>query len=166
MYRNINVDGSLQGSSLNVITDISDPNIDFSGTITGNLSSSPSFRFTGMLDSLKTLPLHLTPEPLIARGQIDATIPVINENYLEANVLVTKALLISGEQRLPLDTIQFVSGRNDTAQFMTLKSDVANARLSGQYRYTDLGKIFQKSIEPYFSVTPLGSMPVDKSASP
>ena len=154
VYRNINVDGTLQGSSLNVITDIKDPNIDFNGTITGNISSNPSFRFTGMLDSIKTFPLHLTPEPLIARGQIDATIPVINENYLEANVLVTNALLISGEQRLPLDTIQFVSGRNDTAQFMTLKSDVANARLTGQYRYTDLGKIFQKSIEPYFSVTP------------
>ncbi len=158
VYRNIKVDGTLQGTSLTVATDINDPNIDFNGTITGNISSNPSFRFTGMLDSLKTMPLHLTPEPLIARGQIEATIPVINKNYLEANVLVTKALLISGEHRLPLDTIQFVSGRSDTAQFMTLKSDVANARLSGQYRYTDLGMIFQKSIEPYFSVTPAASI--------
>jgi len=158
VYRNINVDGTIKGSSLNVVTDINDPNIDFNGTITGNISSNPSFRFTGMLDSLKTFPLHLTPEPLIARGQIDGTIPIINENYLEANVLITKALLVSGEQRLPLDTIQFVSGRNDTAQFMTLKSDVSIARLSGQYRYTDLGKIFQKSIEPYFSVAPAASI--------
>jgi len=157
VYRNIKVDGTLNGSLLNVTTDINDPNVDFNGTINGNISSNSSFRFTGMLDSIKTFPLHLTPEPLLARGQIDATIPVINKNYLEANVLITKALLVSGEQRLPLDTIQFVSGRNDTAQFMTLKSDVANARLSGQYRYSDLGKIFQQSIEPYFSVTPAGA---------
>ena len=156
VYRNINVDGSLQGSSLNVITDINDPNIDFNGTITGNISADPSFRFTGMLDSIKTFPLGLTPEPLIARGKIDGTIPVMNANYLEADVLITDALLVTGSQRLPLDTVQFVSGRNDTAQFMTLKSDVANARISGQYRYTDIGKIFQKSIEPYFSVTPAG----------
>ena len=156
VYRNINVDGSLQGSSLNVITDINDPNIDFNGTITGNISADPSFRFTGMLDSIKTFPLGLTPQPLIARGKIDGTIPVMNANYLEADVLITDALLVTGSQRLPLDTVQFVSGRNDTAQFMTLKSDVANARISGQYRYTDIGKIFQKSIEPYFSVTPAG----------
>ena len=156
VYRNINVDGSLQGSSLNVITDINDPNIDFNGTITGNISADPSFRFTGMLDSIKTFPLGLTPEPLIARGKIDGTIPVMNANYLEADVLITDALLVTGSQRLPLDTVQFVSGRNDTAQFMTLKSDVATARISGQYRYTDIGKIFQKSIEPYFSVTPAG----------
>src|SRR4029079_13605850 len=45
-----------------------------------------------------------------------------------------------------------------TAQYMQLNSDVVNAHLSGQYRYTDLGKIFQKSIEPYFSVTPPGTI--------
>ena len=156
-YRNINVDGTLKGSTLDLRTDIDDPNIDFNGTITGNLSSNASLHITGMLDSIKTFPLGLTPEPLIARGKIDADIPVVNANYLEANVLLTQALLVSGEQRLPLDTVQFVSGRTDTAQFMTLKSDVANARLSGQYRYTDLGKIFQNSIEPYFSVTPGGT---------
>jgi hypothetical protein len=41
---------------------------------------------------------------------------------------------------------------------MTLRSDVANARLNGQYRYTDLGKIFQKSIEPYFQIAPANTL--------
>src|SRR4030095_6341759 len=71
-----------------------------------------------------------------------------------ANVLVTKALFVSGSNRLPLDTIQFVSGRNDSEQFMTLKSDVATARLSGEFNYADLGEIFQNSIPPYFPVPP------------
>ena len=154
VYRNINVNGSIKGSSLHVITDINDPNLHLNGTLTGNMSANPSFHFEGMLDSIKTLPLNLTTQPLIARGEIKADIPVMNANYLEANVLVTKALLVTADQRLPLDTIQFVSGRSDTAQFITLKSDVANARINGQYRYTDLPLIFQKSIEPYFSVAP------------
>ncbi|HJS55633.1 MAG TPA: translocation/assembly module TamB domain-containing protein, partial [Chitinophagaceae bacterium] len=158
VYRNINVDGRLRGSSINLTTDVDDPNIDLNGTLTGNISSNSSFRFTGMVDSIKTLPLNLTQQPLLARGQIEASIPVVNKNYLEANILITKALLVSAEQRLPLDTIHFVSGRNDTAQFMTLESDVAKARLSGQYRYSDLGKIFQKSIEPYFSIAPAGTI--------
>jgi len=158
VYRNIKVDGNINGSSLKVITDINDPNLDLNGTLTGNISENPSFHFTGMLDSIKTFPLNLTPQPAIVRGKIDANIPVINENYLEANVLMTNALLVSADQRLPLDTIEFVSGRSDTAQFMTLRSDVANARLSGQYRYTDLGKIFQKSIEPYFQIAPANTL--------
>ena len=154
----LNVNGAINGSSLNVVTDINDPNLDLNGTLTGNISDNPSFHFTGMLDSIKTFPLNLTPQPAIVRGKIDANIPLINENYLEANVLMTNALLVSADQRLPLDTIEFVSGRNDTAQFMTLRSDVANARLNGQYRYTDLGKIFQKSIEPYFQVAPANTL--------
>ena len=158
VYRNIKVDGAINGYSLNVITDINDPNLDLNGTLTGNISDNPSYHFTGMLDSIKTFPLNLTPKPAIVRGKIDADIPVINENYLEANVLMTNALLVSADQRIPLDTIEFVSGRNDTTQFMTLKSDVANARLNGQYRYTDLGKIFQKSIEPYFQIAPANTL--------
>jgi translocation and assembly module TamB len=158
VYRNIKVDGTIHGYSLNVITDINDPNIDLNGTLTGNISDNPSYHFTGMLDSIKTFPLNLTPQPAMVRGKIDADIPVINENYLEANVLITKALLATADQRLPLDTIEFISGRNDTAQFMTLRSDVANAKLSGQYRYTDLGNIFQKSIEPYFQVSPANTL--------
>lgn len=158
VYRNIKVDGSVKGNALKVIADINDPNLDLNGTLTGNISSNPSFHFEGMLDSIKALPLQLTTQPLIARGKIVADIPVANENYLEANVLVTKALLVSKDQRLPLDTIQFTSGRDNVGQFMTLKSDVANARINGQYRYTDLPLIFQKSIEPYFSVTPANTL--------
>lgn len=158
VYRNIKVDGSISGSSLNVVTDINDPNLVMNGTLIGNISDNPSYHFTGMLDSIKTFPLNLTPQPAIVRGKIEADIPMINANYLEANILMTNALLVSADQRLPLDTIEFVSGRNDTAQFMTLKSDVANARINGQYRYTDLGKIFQKSIEPYFQVVPANTL--------
>jgi hypothetical protein len=158
VYRNIDINGTLKNSLLNVTTDINDPNIDLNGVLTANISTNSSFRFDGMIDSIKTLPLHLTTQPFIARGKIEADIPVMNKYYLEANILITKAVLVSSEKRLPLDTIEFISSRNDTAQFMTLRSDVAYAKLSGEYRYTDLGKIFQKSIEPYFSVTPANAI--------
>jgi translocation and assembly module TamB len=157
-YRNIDVSGKLQKSTYTVIADVHDPNADIDGTLTGTISDNPSFRFEGMIDSLKTLPLHFTTQPVVVRGKIDADVPVMNENYLEANVLITKALIVSSSQRLPLDTIQFISGRNDSASFMSLSSDVANARISGKYRYTELGEIFQKSIEPYFAVTPAATI--------
>jgi len=157
VYRNITLNGNIHQNVFTVTTDVNDPNVDLNGTATGNLSANPSFRFEGMIDSIKTLPLHFTTEPLVFRGKVDADVPVINKDYLEANVLITKALFVSEAQRLQLDTIQFNSGRTDTAQFMQLKSDVATARISGQYRYTDLGLIFQKSIEPYFAVAPGGA---------
>jgi hypothetical protein len=93
VYRNIKVNGNINGSALNVATDINDPNLDLNGTLTGNVSDNPSFHFTGMLDSIKTFPLNLTPQPAIVRGKIDADIPVINENYLEATILMHKCFI-------------------------------------------------------------------------
>jgi hypothetical protein len=47
--------------------------------------------------------------------------------------------------------------------FMTLKSDVVTARLNGEYRYADLGEIFQNSIQPYFAVAPASTIRKTKS---
>ncbi|MES1215880.1 MAG: translocation/assembly module TamB domain-containing protein, partial [Bacteroidota bacterium] len=152
VYRNINLNGNIRQSSFTANADINDPNIDLQGTATGNYSSVTSFRFIGAADSIKMHALHLTPGPLIFRGAINANVPVITADELKANVLITKALFVSGTNRLPLDTILFTSGRSDSSQFMNLRSDVATVNITGQYRYTELGEIFQNSIQPYFPV--------------
>jgi hypothetical protein len=152
-YRNISLNGSLRKNNFSVAVDSKDPNAYLNLTASGNLSSNPSYKINGFVDSLKTLPLHLTTEPLVFRGKIDADIPSANPDYLEADVLITKALFVSGNDRLPLDTLHLVSGRSDTGQYIRLNSDIANAQLAGKYRFADLGNIIQNNINPYFSIT-------------
>jgi hypothetical protein len=100
------------------------------------------------------LPLHFTADPLIFRVKINADVPAISADRLDCKCFNNKRIICIGTNRLPLDTVQFVSGRNDTPQFMTLKSDVATARLSGEYRYAILAKFLSNSIQPYFAVAP------------
>jgi hypothetical protein len=89
-----------------------DPNADLDGTASGTFSTTiTSFRFQGSIDSIKTMPLHYTDLPVVFRGKIDADIPVINDEYIEGNILMTKALFVSADQRLPLDTIRLISGK-------------------------------------------------------
>ena len=104
-----------------------------------------------MIDSIKTLPLHLTTEPLIVRGKIDGDASDLSADNVNANILVTQALFVSGSNRLSLDTIQLQSGKNDTAKFIHFNSSIANASITGQYRLADLGNIMQNSIQPYFN---------------
>ncbi|MBC7948850.1 MAG: translocation/assembly module TamB [Chitinophagaceae bacterium] len=153
-YRNITVDGKLNGDKYTVTADVRDPNVDLDGTLTGNMSVNPSFQFDGFIDSAKLMPLGFATQPLVVRGKIVADVPVINADNIEADVLLTEALFVSSAQRLPLDTVHFVAGGAGSSRFMRLNSDVANASINGQYRYTDLGKIFQNSLQPYFSVAP------------
>jgi len=158
-YHNIKASGSLRGTAFNVKTDINDPNIDLNLAISGNLSKNPSFKINGMVDSIKLQPLHFTPDPMVFRGRIDGTVANLNADNPDLDVLITKALFVSNEQRLPLDTVQLVSGRNDTANYIQLRSDVANVMLVGQYYFAELGSIIQSSIQPYFAVTPPSKTP-------
>lgn len=158
-YRNIKASGSLRGTAFNVKTDVNDPNIDLNLTASGNFSDNPSFRINGMVDSIKLQPLHFTPDPMIFRGRIDGTLANLNADNPDINLLITKALLVSNNDRLPLDTVQINSGRNDTANYIQLRSDIANAFLVGQYRLADLGSIIQNTIQPYFTVTPPATTP-------
>jgi hypothetical protein len=153
-YHNLHLDGSLKQTSFVTTADINDPNIDLNLTVSGNFGNSTSFNIEGRVDSVKTLPLHFTTQPLTFRGQINGKVANVNPDYLNANILITNALFVSNDKRLPMDTIQLVSGRNDAGNFMHLTSDVINAHLTGQYRLSDLGSIMQSSIQPYFSVTP------------
>jgi hypothetical protein len=158
-YRNIKASGSLRGTSFNVKTYVNDPNADLNLTVSGNFSSNPSFQVNGMVDSIKLQPLHFTPDPMIFRGGIDGTVANLNADNPDIDLLITKALFVSNEDRLPLDTVQLNSGRNDTANFIQLKSDIANAMLVGQYRLAELGSIIQNTIQPYFTVTPPAKTP-------
>lgn len=152
-YRNIALNGSLRKNNFIVDVASKDPNAYLNLTASGNLSSNASYKINGFIDSLKTLPLHLTTQPLVFRGKIEADIPSANPDYLEADILITKALFVSGTNRLPLDTVHLVSGRSDTGQFIRLNSDIATAQLAGKYRFADLGSIIQNNIDPYFSVS-------------
>ena len=154
-YRNIDLSGVVQQNNYNIYADIRDPNIVLSGQFTGDMSSNPSIRFTGTIDSIKTLPLGFTKIPMIARGKVQAYIPVMTARTLEADILVTEALIVANNQRLPLDSIHLIAERDGEQQIIRLSSDVATGEIRGVYWYGELATIFSNSIEPYFSVTPV-----------
>ncbi|MFL5787135.1 MAG: translocation/assembly module TamB domain-containing protein [Flavisolibacter sp.] len=153
-YKNIKLNGRLKENAFTAKTVIKDPNIDVNLTASGSLNSTGTYTAYGMIDSIKTLPLHFTTQPMVFRGQIDAKASNITADNPDANILITKALVVANNKRLPLDSIQLSSGKTDTASFIRLKSNIANASIIGQYKIADLGNIVQSTIEPYFSVAP------------
>lgn len=159
-YHNIKLDGSLRGKNFVVHADANDPNAALDLTATGSLTNNPSYTIHGMIDSVKTLPLHLTTEPMVFRGRVDGTVSNLSADNMDADVMITNALVVSGTNRLTLDTVQLLSGSNENGNFIQLKSDIANARIAGQYRLADLGNIVQNTIQPYFAVKPAAAAPV------
>lgn len=162
-YHNIDIKGSLIKTVFDIDLKSRDPNAYLTANVSGIMSDNASIKIDAFVDSLKTFPLHFTTEPMVFRGKIQGDIPNINPDNLEADVWITNALFVAGKDRLPLDTVHFISGRNDTAQVMRLTSDIISAEIIGQYRLADLGLIIQHNTQPYFSVTPNAAL---KSVKP
>ena len=149
-YRNIKLNGTLNKTAFTVNADVDDPNAAVTLTASGDYAAFGPYRIDGMIDSVKAHNLGFSEQPLIVRGKIDGTIANANPDNLEADVLITKGLVVSGTNRLALDSLQLLAG-NDGETFITVTSDLVRADLRGQYKLTDLGSIIQSNIAPYWN---------------
>ncbi|MGC4036625.1 MAG: translocation/assembly module TamB domain-containing protein [Chitinophagaceae bacterium] len=162
-YHNLALSGSISNQSIKVKAGTDDPNIDFNLDAIANLSAKyPSVQLHMMIDSIKTLPLHFTPDAIVYHGKIDADFPVADLDSLEGKLEVTNSLLVKDSLRLKMDTIRLLASRSDSGRAITLNSDVVNANLTGKYKLSNLSDILQRSIEPYFSVSKNDSQTIEE----
>ncbi|HKO82063.1 MAG TPA: translocation/assembly module TamB domain-containing protein, partial [Chitinophagaceae bacterium] len=154
-YKDVKVKGNIANQKANMEASVVDPNIHFALNAKADLSQQyPGVQLTGMIDSIKLQQLHFTKDKMIYRGKIDADFPGTNPDDLQGRLFLTQSLFVHNEQRIQLDTIQMLAGRNGNNQYLQLNSGVMSAKLEGQYKMTELGNIFQQAIQPYFAVAP------------
>jgi translocation and assembly module TamB len=154
-YSNISLDATVKNQLAQAKLNIADPNIRLGGTISVNLAiQDPALTADIMVDSVKTQPLHLTPDVLVYRGRIIADMPSVNPDSLEGKIDIIHSLLVTQKDRLQLDTIRIVADRMADSSRLTVQSDVARARIAGKYKLTQLGDVFTQAIQPYFSLMP------------
>lgn len=154
-YRNVRLDASIAGKNFTANTSIHDPNIDLTLNASGVLTDKfPSLKLKANIDSLKAQELHLTPNAVIYRGQIDADFASTDPDNLDGRMLVLHSVLVNDGQRIQLDTLTVTAGRSDTGRYLRLTSDVAWANIEGEYKLTEIGAVIQNSIQPYFALVP------------
>lgn len=157
-YRDLDLKGTLANQLATVDAFIMDPNIHVTLHAMADMSQEyPAVQLSGMIDSIKTQPLHLTPDALVFRGKIDGDFRSTNPDDLDGRLFLTQALLVQNGRRLQLDTVAVTAGRTASGHTLQVTSDIINARLEGQYKLTQLGGIFQQAIQPYFAVASAGS---------
>lgn len=155
-YNNVKLHANLASQKANFNFGIKDPNITINLTGKSDLAAKfPTISLDAVIDSLNTLPLNLTPDVLMYKGVVHANFPSTDPANLVGQLLVTKSVLATKDQRYPLDTISLTAGKTDTGQFVRLKSDVMSFALSGKYHLAQLGSVISQSIQPYYSLGPV-----------
>ncbi|AEE51592.1 translocation/assembly module TamB domain-containing protein [Haliscomenobacter hydrossis] len=159
-YRDFQLDATLIKQQFDVRGGMKDPNLHFTVQATGELGGAyPAFAGTLNIDSIKTGPLHLSTDPIVYRGVIKADVPALNLDSLNGQIYLLNSLLISNNQRVNIDSIELVASYQDGQQSLDLSTHFAQARLSGQYKLTQLGDIFTQAIQPYFAIVPSSTLP-------
>ena len=158
-YQNFSLDASIANHQLTATAGIKDPNVSFALDAHADFATKyPALKLNMQIDTIFTLPLHLTKDTLFYRGTIAADFPATNPDSLTGDLLVTKSVLINNKTRIPMDTVEVAAGKTDSGQFVHLRSDIVNLQLNGKYKLTQMGSVFSQSMEPYFSTVPDSAM--------
>lgn len=151
-YRDLQLKGKIAQQQFTVNAGIQNAPIHIALDASGSLAGAyPAIKLHAVVDSIKTQALHLTTDNIIYRGNIEADFPIMNIDSLQGRLLVTKNLLVMGEQRIATDTLEVVANLTDTGKVLRLNSEVLRAQLWGQYNLTELGTVMQRSLQQYFS---------------
>jgi hypothetical protein len=154
-YRNFRLNGQIAQQQFTLNAGIQNDPINFTLDASGNLGNTwPSIKMHAVIDSINTQALHLTDDPILYRGRIDADFPSTNIDSLQGHLLITRNLLVMGERRIETDSLEVMADINDSGQVIRLNSEVLTAHLWGQYHLTELGTVMQRSLQKYFSNAP------------
>ncbi|MBA2249921.1 MAG: hypothetical protein H0W12_06975, partial [Chitinophagaceae bacterium] len=109
-YKNVKVIGTIANKIYNINASIHDPNIDLSLQANGSFETKyPSVHLVADVDSIKTLPLHLTTQAIIYHGKIEADFTNTDPDNLTGNALVTHSVLVNDGQRTSFDSLEIVA---------------------------------------------------------
>jgi translocation and assembly module TamB len=151
-YRDFKLNGSIAQQQFTLNAGIKNEPVHFSLESSGSFAGKyPAIKLHAVIDSIKVHELNLVTDKLIYRGNIDADFPILNIDSLEGKLLISKNLLIMGDNRIETDSVSLAAAHTDSGQTIRLRSEAFNALLYGQYKLTQLGTVLQRSVEKYFS---------------
>ncbi len=151
-YSNIDATGSIGNKLFKVNATAHDPNLEGSIIASGEFADKfPSIHVNATIDSIKTLPLHFTPNKVVYHGHIEGDFANTNPDDLAGNLLVTHSILVTDSQRITIDTLKVLADNSNGMHSLTLQSDFFSATIRGQYKLTQLADVFQQSIQPYYA---------------
>ena len=162
-YQNLKADGSIANKVYQINAGVHNPNLDAVVSVDGifnNIagegsvaSKYPSVHLKATIDSIKTLPLHFTTQPMIYHGQIEGDFTNLDPDHLAGKLMVTHSVLVNNGKRITIDSVNLVSMNIPDHQSLTLKSDFITASIKGKYKLTQLSHVIQQSLTPYYQLS-------------
>jgi len=152
-YQSVQAHGSIANKNYKINATVYDPNLTAVVDANGNFAGQyPTLHLQSTIDSIKTKPLHLTSQKNVYHGDIAADFSNLDPDHLDGNLKVTHSILVTDSNRITIDSIGLAAASSGVNEQIRLKSDFLNASIDGKFKLTQIGDVFYKSINPYYSL--------------
>lgn len=155
-YQSITLDGKMarKKGEFNLVSN--DPNARLNLVATADLNNKyPAMTAVLHIDSIDMQALKLYQEELRVRGTLYANAPVLNPDYPEATLLFDQPTVVTGGQRLFMDTLSIISAPTpDSGQNIVIDADVLHAAITGRLPLTQTGAVIQEHLNRHLMLPP------------
>jgi hypothetical protein len=105
-----------------------------------------------LLDSILLRPLGFATTDLRVHGDLNAAIATTDLNSPNGNIQLSDLVVYNDGSRYKADSISITASTTDTGKLITLNSQIATARLQGNYNPSTIGSGAMKVINRYYNL--------------
>lgn len=152
-YRDLALKGNIENGSFAVKSGMSDPNLNFKLTASGNTKQKyPSIKLKLNLDIADLEKLNLHAGPMKLRGNIDADIANSNPDFLNGKVFLSNVQILKDTEPIVLDSVRVIAFSDNTRNNIKISSQFLQAEVDGKYKLTTLTSAIKKSLSKYIDL--------------
>jgi len=152
-YQNISFEGQLAKQQFAGKGLINDKNAKLNFQASATLGDEISnVKLNADIDSVRLKQLNLFDETLNFRGSVDANFKSLDPDQLVGDAYITEAVVLKGEQQFVLDSINIEANED---QSIVLDAPFANAKITGNYKLTQLADNIFQHINQYYFIAPV-----------
>ncbi len=159
-YRDLNLKGAIANGLFKAAAYMNDPNLDFDLKANGSFKGQyPSVKLKLNLDSANLNRLNFYATDFRVRGVLDADIRTADPDYLNGAISLNKLLLVEGQNRYALDSINLVSSATPQKNSLLLTSQFMSVSMEGKYQLTQVGAALSNTISKYYNTGTASTRP-------
>lgn len=150
-YRDIEIDGFFTDRRFNGDLFVRDTNLvmDFTGDI-NLVDSLPVFNLVANIDTANLMALNLTSEPIGLHTNMSLNFTGDRLDNINGMLDISNTLVTRADSAYVFDSLFFQSYDNAEGKVITLRSDLANGWMQGQFSFANLPAALRKFFSYYF----------------
>jgi len=151
-YRDLILNGAINKGKFNAVAKMNDHNLDFDLVAEGGFKGKyPNGKIKLNVDIADLEKLNLHAGPLKLRGNVDADITDANPDNLNGTVSMHNFMFANEKEEFALDSVNVVAVTTPDKNSIILKSQIANAKIEGKYKLTELPAALQATVAKYYN---------------